>query len=141
MSRMGRSIAAFLLFLPSGFLITAQTSAGTAAFGPSKLTLTDVDNGKDIDLAAGSTLVVKLPSNPSTGYTWTLAGDPSPLKLQKTIFHRNPKDDNAVGAPGTETFQLSAKSAGMAMLTIVYRRSWEYNIPPAKTFAVHVNVH
>ena len=37
-------------------------------------------------------------------------------------------------------FQLSANSAGLATLTFVYRRSWEYNVPPAKTFAIRVNV-
>ena len=28
----------------------------------------------------------------------------------------------------------------MATLTLVYRRSWEYNVPPIKTFTVRVNV-
>ena len=102
--------------------------------------LTAEDNGKDIDLTIGSTLVVKLPSNPSTGYNWTIVGEPSPLKLQKTSFRKSQTKASTVGASGTSVFQLSANSSGLATLTLVYRRSWEYNVPPIKTFAVRVDV-
>jgi predicted secreted protein len=44
------------------------------------------------------------------------------------------------GAPQMSVFQFSAASAGLANLTLVYRRSWEYNTTPAKTFSVRVNV-
>ena len=114
------------------------TTGSNAKVAPAT-TLTEQDNGRDIDLNAGETLIVRLPSNPSTGYTWTVAGEPAPLKLEKSTFHK--KTANAgVGAPGTMVFRLAATSSGIANLTIVYRRSWEYNTPPMKTFSVRVNV-
>lgn len=117
---------------------TPSVSKGQAA--SSNVVLTEQDNGKDIDLTIGSTLVVKLPSNPSTGYNWSVVGEPSPLKLQKTSFRKNQTKTSTVGASGTSVFQLSANSSGLATLAMVYRRSWEYNVPPIKTFAVRVDV-
>ena len=102
--------------------------------------LTERDSGSDIDLATNTLLIVKLNGNPSTGYAWTVTGDPSPLKLQKASFRKHTTASGAVGASGTASFQFGASSSGMATLTLVYRRSWEYNMPPMKTFTVRVNV-
>ena len=124
--------ASALAAAPSG--LESNTSSSTVTV------LTDQDNGKDIDLTIGSTLLVKLKSNPSTGYNWTVVGEPSPLKLQKTSFRKGTTKGTSVGASGTAIFQLNASSAGLATLTLVYRRSWEYNVPPIKTFAVRVDV-
>lgn len=117
-----------------------SASAPKAQISSPDVVLTEQDNGKDIDLTIGGALIVKLPSNPSTGYNWAVVGEPSPLKLQKATFRKGKTKDNAVGASGTAIFQLSASSSGMATLTLVYRRSWEYNVPPIKTFAVRVDV-
>ena len=113
---------------------------GAAKTDSQTVTVTDQDNGKDIDLTSGGTLVVKLNSNPSTGYSWAVVGDPAPLKLQKTFFHKNTASAKVVGAPGVQVFRFTANSAGMATLNLNYRRSWEYTVPPAKTFGVRVNV-
>ena len=125
-------------------LLPAQTTQASSAnskksTSPS-VTATDLDNGKDIELASNETLIVKLGSNPSTGYAWTVSGDPAPLKLQKSSYRKNPKSGQAVGVPGVQVFQFTAGSAGIATLNLAYRRSWEYNTPPAKSFSLRVNV-
>jgi inhibitor of cysteine peptidase len=104
------------------------------------VTVTGQDNGQDVDLTTGGILIVKLKSNPSTGYSWTVSGDPSPLRLEKTTYVKNSQSSKAVGAPGMQVLRFGVSSSGMATLTVVYRRSWEYNVPPAKTFRVRVNV-
>ena len=103
------------------------------------LVITDQDNGKDVDLPAGDTLVIRLKSNPSTGYVWAIKGDPSPLRLVKSSAQKTGQTSRAVGAPATQEFRLTAASAGMASLTLEYRRPWEYTAGPAKTFKVKVN--
>ena len=141
------------MVLRSSLILITVIAACTAAFGQQQGTsaskaqpsvpnvvLTEQDNGKDIDLTIGTDLYVKLPSNPSTGYDWTIAGDPAPLKLQKASYRKSTKGGNTVGGSGTTVFRLSASSSGLATLTLVYRRSWEYNVPPIKTFAVRVDV-
>jgi inhibitor of cysteine peptidase len=104
------------------------------------VTIADRDNGTDVDLTAGGMLIVKLPSNPSTGYSWAVAGDSSPLKLQKTSFVQKSHSRQMVGSAGTQVLRFGANSVGMGNLTVVYRRSWEYNVPPVKTFTVRGNV-
>ena len=115
----------------------AQDSHSTAAQSPLPVvTVTDQDNGRDVELPQGSTLLVKLNSNPSTGYSWSVKGDPSPLKLQKKSF-RQPKQQKP-GAPGMQEFRFTSASAGMVMLTLEYRRPWEHEAAAARTFQVHV---
>jgi len=135
------ALSAALLFAPSIPAEALQTaSSGTSAkAAASVVTVTDQDNGKDIDLPSGQTMVVKLASNPSTGYKWTVEGDPAPLKLEKQSYRKSTKS-SAMGAPGVQIFQFRAGSSGIANLKLNYHRSWEYNQPPAKTFSLRVNV-
>ena len=118
----------------------SSASGKSTKTSSSVITVTDRSNGKDIDLTSGQTLVVKLGSNRSAGYGWTVLGDPAPLKLEKTSYHNNTKSSEVVGAPGVQVFQFIASGAGIANLTLAYRRSWEYNVPPVKTFTLRVNV-
>lgn len=141
--RLLSSVLFFAIFIYAGRAAAAippQTGAAAHTKASSDLVLNESDNGKDIDLIAGSTLVVKLPGNPSTGYNWTVVGDPAPLKLQKSSFARSKTKSGMVGSSGTAIFRLSAGSSGMATLNLVYRRSWEYNVAPVKTFTVRVDV-
>ncbi|HKD83790.1 MAG TPA: protease inhibitor I42 family protein [Terriglobales bacterium] len=120
--------------------LQTSSSAPSSKSSPTVVTVTDQNNGKDIDLTSGEELVVKLASNRSTGYGWTVSGDPAPLKLEKMSYHKSTKSSQITGAPGVQIFQFSAATAGIATLNLVYRRSWEYNMPPAKTFSLRVNV-
>jgi inhibitor of cysteine peptidase len=131
--------------------LVVLTFCGTLAAQPSQsrgsptkgaspiITVTDADNGKDIDLPAGDTLLVRLKSNPSTGYSWAIKGDPSPLRLAKSSTKKNTQTSHGVGAPVTQEFRLTATSAGMASLTLEYRRPWEYTAGPARKFHLQVN--
>ena len=123
-----------------GSAATQPAKAGTNAKAAPATTLTEQDNGRDIDLNSGEMLIVRLPSNPSTGYNWTVAGEPAPLELQKSTFQKRSSNSKVVGASGTSVFRFTANSSGISNLTLVYRRSWEYNTPPMKTFSVRVNV-
>jgi inhibitor of cysteine peptidase len=120
--------------------LQTSSSASSSKRSPTVVTVTDQNNGKDIDLTSGKTLVVKLGSNRSTGYSWTVSGDPAPLKLEKMSYHKSTKSSPVTGAPGVQIFQFSGSTSGIATLNLVYRRSWEYNMPPAKTFRLRVNV-
>jgi len=125
--------------LVAGALQTATSVPATKATAAT-VTITDKDNGKDVDLTTGGTLIVKLTSNPSTGYAWTVSGDPSPLRLEKTSYVKNSQSAKVAGAPGMQVLRFGANVSGMATLSLIYHRSWEYNVPPAKTFSLRVNV-
>jgi inhibitor of cysteine peptidase len=131
-------VSSLLLAFSAGFAQNTTTKQKPSTVPA--ITLTEHDNGKEVDLSTGGVLIVKLASTPSTGYDWALAADPAPLKLQKSTFHAKAAGANMAGAGGTTVFRLMASSSGMTTLTFVYRRAWEYNVPPMKTFSVRVNV-
>ncbi len=120
----------------SEIAIAQQTADAKKA--PAVVAVFEADNGKDIDLTAGQTLRIKLKTIAGTGYAWSLSGDPAPLKLTKTSTQRS--KNQQPGAAQMSVFDLTASSAGLANVTFVYRRSWEYNVAPVKTFTIRVNV-
>jgi predicted secreted protein len=56
----------------------------------------------------------------------------------KSSTKKNGQNSHVVGAPVTQEFRLRAVSAGMASLTLEYRRPWEHDVAPVKTFQVRV---
>jgi inhibitor of cysteine peptidase len=115
--------------------------AGTIERTPSQLlTITTDDNGKDITLPKNGRLLVRLPGNPSTGYSWVLSGDPSPLVLVTTDYQRGSQRTGMMGAPQTQQLRFTTNGSGTASLHLAYRRPWEKEVAPAKTFSVTVQV-
>lgn len=105
------------------------------------VTASQSDSGGVASLVPYQPLVVRLPSNPSTGYSWsyTMTGD-DVLSLD-TITGETPAKDGMVGVPGLEVWSFRAKGTGKAMLTYVYSRAWEKEAAPAKTFTLTVVVN
>jgi inhibitor of cysteine peptidase len=118
--------------------VQSSTTSQAGSHPSSTVIVTAQDNGKEVDLPQGGTLVVRLEANPSTGYSWTVKGDPSPLKLVKSSYRKN-NSNRAAGAPGTQELRLAATSSGIVSLDLEYRRLWEYNAAPARTFRIQVN--
>ncbi len=98
------------------------------------------DSGGTASLIPFQPLVIRLPSNPSTGYVWSyvLAGD-DVLRLD-TVTGEAPAADGMVGVPGLEVWSFRAQGSGTAVLTYIYARPWEKNALPAKTFTLKVQV-
>ena len=98
------------------------------------------DSGGEASLLPGQPLVVRLPSNPSTGYGWsyTVVGD-DVLRLE-SVSGATPSADGMVGVPGETVWSFRARGKGIAELNYVYARSWEKHAPPAKTFRLTVVV-
>jgi inhibitor of cysteine peptidase len=97
------------------------------------------DSGKTVELRIGNTLVVDLPGNPSTGYSWeTVSVDGS--ILQSSGNDAFVPDSNMIGAPGKVSLRFKAMAAGKTALKLAYRRVWEKEVPPLKTFELNVEV-
>ncbi len=139
MTRLSIIFVAVLLFALMLVARPLQSLDATQKKASSVVVITDQDNGKDIDLPAGDTLVVRLKSNPSTGYTWAIKRGPSILRLLKTSTKKTGQTAHGMGAPVIQEFRLTAMSAGLSALILEYRRAWEYTAGPAKTFSVQVN--
>ncbi|MEX8519655.1 MAG: protease inhibitor I42 family protein [Leptothrix sp. (in: b-proteobacteria)] len=93
-------------------------------------------------MAVGEDCVIRLPSNPSTGYRWELLPvDPPIVQLQGAVeFEPHTASAGLVGMGGEEVFRLRAQSPGEVTLRWVYRRAWEASEPPADTRSLRVIV-
>ncbi len=103
--------------------------------------VTEADHNGQIELERGQILVVKLESNPSTGYRWELADQNESIleQLGEAQFKSVAADEPQIGAGGWEIFRFRAVSEGQMTLLILYHRSWD--VEPSKTFLLQVTVN
>lgn len=120
----------------------SPTEAATQAAFPNEVQLTDSDDGTTVQLANGGTLIVALPSNPTTGYSWSVSeSSGAQLQLQgEPAFVPAGSTTPVLGAGGTEVFTFKAVDDGKADLKLEYRRPFEPNAAPEKTFSASVEI-
>ena len=125
-----------------GMLFAALLAAAGCHSGscsPSRIALTEKDDGRQLQLVRGDTLTVELKSNPTTGYCWLFAANEyDVLRVETTEFIA--PDTDRCGAPGRERLRFKAVKAGETTLHLVYVRPWEKKAPPAQSFRVKVSV-
>jgi inhibitor of cysteine peptidase len=111
-----------------------------AGCGTSKEVKLDAnDNGRQVELKKGQTLVLALESNPTTGYTWETVEPEEPVLAQKGEVEFKSESD-LLGAGGVQTLRFEAVRAGQTDLKLVYHRPWEESVEPLETFSVQVTV-
>ena len=121
-------------------LVLALLLAGCSRGQQNTTILTDQDSGKSVSLKAGDMLMLRLSSNPTTGYRWALKSVDQDILSQDGKPAYLAGNGRRVGEGGTEIWRFVAEKPGEATLTMIYARSWEKKVPPAKTFTLHVTV-
>jgi inhibitor of cysteine peptidase len=98
------------------------------------------DNGKTVNLSTYDPFEIDLSANASTGYSWQILPYDSTVinQVGKPEFKSN--NDGAIGSAGVITFKFKTVGDGQATLKMVYKRKWEENEPPAKTFEMEIVV-
>jgi inhibitor of cysteine peptidase len=95
-------------------------------------------SGGKISLPVGDTLEISLAENPTTGFRWHLQSEAQPAcKLVKSSFE---PATGATGRGGIHRWQFQAVRAGIGKIRIEYRRPWEQDSPPGRTFILSVHV-
>ncbi len=119
------SIYTFCLALGISFLLLS--SCGTMNTGSntmSKITLTEADKGKFIEVHKGDEIVIQLKENPTTGYRWAVdKTDNTVLALQNLGF--SPTPGTGIGGGGTRTFTFIVKQPGTVQLQLKLWREWQ----------------
>ncbi|NLG28968.1 MAG: protease inhibitor I42 family protein [Chloroflexi bacterium] len=99
------------------------------------LELADADEGGRAELEVGDRAVIKRQSSPTTGYGWEVLGLDDQDVI--TLVDRSYKADSPlIGSGGVDTFLLEASHPGEVALQLVYRRAWEQDVPPLRTYSI-----
>ena len=102
--------------------------------GVEEINLGPEDNGRILDVSAGVTVVIKLPENPSTGYTWQYAVNENIVELVEDVYI--PPENQIIGGGGTRMLKLEVVGSGE--FTMSYVQPWENQ--PADLFSVTFRV-
>ncbi len=83
----------------------------------------------------GKTYTVRIPSNPSTGYGWTILSSGRPTGARLTGNSMEPPTtaapEGTTGRGGWELWTFEGERKGIANVIMGYRRSWEKEKSPA----------
>jgi inhibitor of cysteine peptidase len=119
---------------------TMPTPTPTPSSTPAALNVDDSYSGGQVELSVGQLLVVTLNSNPSTGYSWSLAQNSDSSVLTEIGNEYIAPQTTLVGAGGKEEWTFKALKKGTSSISMEYRRPWETGTPPAETFSLTVVV-
>lgn len=128
--------------LQNGAIIGNRTEGGVCraalpATAEGAVVVTDADDGKTVPVPVGRKLVVRLKSNPTTGYRWRVAGsDPDHLRQEGEPSFEGP-NGRLVGAGGVEVFTFAVHKAARTWLELEYVRPWEEEV--LRRFAIGVS--
>ena len=132
-SRSPSGSPSFYLMKPIGLpcVIALLLASTRLAYG---LNVGEADAGRNLMLRCGEILVVELPSNPTTGYSWRMLPFQQGLLVQRgeASYESNPSSKGLVGAGGRETWKFRAVGNGSLKLTFSYARPWEKDVKPVR---------
>jgi len=106
-----------------------------------EIVVTDEDMGKTVNLGAGDTLVVRLRSNPSTGYSWyTVLAPSSLITLVGHTYTPDRSPSRPIGAGGVEEFRFRRASAaqGAEWFRMLSLRPFERGVSDARLWEVQI---
>lgn len=72
--------------------------------------------------------ILTLPSNPTTGYQWTVTQEPELFEISSE-YAENKQENDAVGVGGSEVFVLTPIKDGQTEVCFSYLRPWEEGDP------------
>lgn len=133
---MRRLIPAALWLVPVFLLLASRISAPAAA----PRVFTDADQGATVQLKAGESFEVRLKSNPTTGYGWTVDLKSTPLVKLTGQSHTEPGQPGAIGRPIVQVFHFQAVGRGEGALLLRYTRPWEKPSAGDEQFSLHVSI-
>ncbi|MBT8491085.1 MAG: protease inhibitor I42 family protein [Deltaproteobacteria bacterium] len=117
-----------------------QTGQSPMINSSHNMTLTEKDNGTQVQVTHGDIVKLRLEANPSTGYSWQITeNNPELLKpLGKPEYEES--EHTLIGQVEHQIFRFKAVSPGTAMLKLLYYREWEKGKAPEKSYRVTVEI-
>ncbi|MCU0637418.1 MAG: protease inhibitor I42 family protein, partial [Methanothrix sp.] len=92
-----------------------------------------------IQANVGEPFTITLPSNPSTGYTWTFDYDYVLLKAEQAEFEPPAAQSIRIGSGGSSVFIFTPIATGKTTIRFVYKRPWENIVAETRTYYVDIS--
>ena len=115
-----------------------QTTGGGAR--PQEVTIDQGAAGSTVALRQGQRLAVSLQGNPTTGFIWEQVPGAEAILTRQGDPQFTPASAS-LGAGGVYLFSFRAVAPGSAHLRFILHRTFEKEVPPARSFEVKVVVH
>ena len=96
------------------------------------------DSGKTVPLGLQQSLSIRLPENPTTGYSWNATVSDG-LVITDTAYTPEAAATNLTGVGGARNWTVKGVGAGTQRFSAVYVRPWEPNLT-ANQFNLTVQV-
>lgn len=117
-------------------LLACACHSATRSSGPIVVNVEQQQQEATVNVAPNRALEVRIPTQPGTGYSWTLIGAPELMTLAGQSIE--PPGSPLVGAWQVQVFRFRVNSAGKETLRFGYRRPWETAKAPVKTFELQI---
>lgn len=103
------------------------TSADGGEDGKADETTSYTIEGEDVSaqVVDGGSLILDLPSNATTGYTWVIVEEPDNFASDYNVYIEPDKDGQVVGKGGIAEFHIIALDEGVGTMLFQYRRNWD----------------
>ena len=135
------SISGPAVMLVLTMLSTAMLDAASAGTdGEKTVTLTVKEKATELKLTKGDTFELKLQMQGGTGYTWQIAKDDQKILKSKGEPTTETMGEAKPGGPQLRVFRFQAVAAGTCELELHYRRPFEKDKPPEKTYKLTLQV-
>ena len=99
----------------------------------------ETNDGRTVKIPSGDLLEITLAENPTTGFRWQFVdyGTPACALLEDAY---DSKGANAPGQSGVHRWKFRAAQPGVGKIELIYRRAWEQDVPPGRSFRLKVEV-
>lgn len=94
--------------------------------------LSESDQGAVVQARTGDLIEVRLHEMPAGGYRWVADSPLGPVL--EALDEKFEFAEGRVGAANTACFRFRVKAAGTGAIRLSYRRPWEKDEPPLKTW-------
>lgn len=130
--------------MPPARLFAPLSLALLAACSQQPKPIVSLENQKDcpVTLKTGQTLLLMLPSNPTTGHRWVMHNRaPSILNPLGPEVFNTPEKTSMVGSAGQSVWRYKAARSGTGHLMMVYQQPWAPEARPERVFDCTITVN
>ncbi|PWE39401.1 protease inhibitor I42 family protein [Pseudomonas prosekii] len=130
------------LFIPLATALMAVALLAGCASQTSQNVTVEKQSECPAKLHNGQNLIVMLPSNPTTGYRWSIQDSAGGvLRALSPEVYSNPEDAGIVGSAGVSTWRFQSFASGTGRLRLTYSQPWAPEVPAVQTFDCAISVN